>query len=520
VYSSVPRGQIADTLVHLRSLFREIPRANKSEELAHEKRELLTKNLLSNLLRTKDHPTLHAVLEVADVFSLTLDGAHRLFGYELERIREYDLRLNAGRTHIIETYPFERDLPIELPSQLGSDEVFTRTSTLHDLVRGWQTEVPIRTLEDGNWRQHGAFYVHVGTEDSLGSSLPPGALALVVPVDDAERLRPNPRAIYLLQFGNGYRCSRCVVTRGKLLLLVSGRRYNGPREFGYPREVRIAGRVRMFALELPSPHYPLLYTLPSSERNASLVMPWEHTSMDRLFMTKHRRFRRSRNDLPRLRETFESIFHTRLSGRTERRYRLPTSSLPHVDALIQLTVTHLTRYTDALRVHRPTLSDRGKYSLETLLNATHFTDLSEAFRKPHPPAPEHRWTALRKEFVEWPMLLSLRFPKLRSLHKQVVRLPHGNAVPGVDPSMSPGSLLLLEDISGTPEVEIETVKSGWSRRIYALRRDTELLCGYLDRNDDQYVLLAGVQGSPVGPIPLPQSELHRLSQVSGVAIPL
>ena len=100
MYNSVSREQIADTLIHLRGLFREIPPSSEKDYRAHERREILTKNLLSNLFRTKDHPTFHVVLEVADVFSLTLDGAHRLFGYELERIREYDLKLNAGRTHI------------------------------------------------------------------------------------------------------------------------------------------------------------------------------------------------------------------------------------------------------------------------------------------------------------------------------------------------------------------------------------------------------------------------------------
>jgi hypothetical protein len=103
VYNSVPREQIADALIHLRGLFREIPPSSEKDYRAHERREILTKDLLSNLFRTKDHPTLHAVLEVAEVFSITLDGAHRLFGYELEKIREYDLLLNAGRTHSTQT---------------------------------------------------------------------------------------------------------------------------------------------------------------------------------------------------------------------------------------------------------------------------------------------------------------------------------------------------------------------------------------------------------------------------------
>jgi hypothetical protein len=68
VYNSVPREQIADTLIHLRGLFREIPHSSEKDYRAHERREILTKDLLSNLFRTKDHPTLHAVLEVADVF--------------------------------------------------------------------------------------------------------------------------------------------------------------------------------------------------------------------------------------------------------------------------------------------------------------------------------------------------------------------------------------------------------------------------------------------------------------------
>jgi len=105
VYRHVPRGQIADTLSHLRELFREIKPKNDQEHRAHERREVVTKNLLSNLFRTKEHPTLNAVLEIGDIFSLTLDGAHRLFGYILEEIREFDRKLNGGRTHIIESSP-------------------------------------------------------------------------------------------------------------------------------------------------------------------------------------------------------------------------------------------------------------------------------------------------------------------------------------------------------------------------------------------------------------------------------
>jgi len=515
----VPRKQIAETLSHLRELFRQVRPSNEWEDRAHERREILTRNLLSNLLRTKDHPTLHVVLEIADAFSLTLDGAHRLFGYELERIREYDLELNAGRTHIIETYPFERDRLVDLPAQFGRDEVFARNATERELIVDWDPDVPIRTLEAGGWQQPDAFYVRVGTEDSLGSSLPPGAIALVVAVDEAERSRPNPKAIYLLQFGNGYRCSRCVVTRGKLLLLTSGQNYRGPQQFACPEAVRVVGRVRMFALGLPVPDYPSLQSLPISQQSAALVLPWEQPSMDRLFKTEHRRFRRSRLERPRIRETMEAIFHRKISGRTERRYRRPTSSLPHVDLLIQLTLTHLARYTDVLRLQRPIPSDRGRYSLDTLLNSRHLEDASGMFRRLRTPVPQDRWMSLRKEFIEWPALLSLRFPQLREGEERFVRLPDGLALEGLEPPIARGSIICLEKSFGTPQAQSETTITGWGRRLYALRKGTNLYCGYLDRNENQYVLIPG--SSTVGDtILVDQDELREIRHISGVAVPV
>ena len=519
MYSSVSREQIADALIHLRRLFREIRPSNEKEYRAQERREVLTKNLLSNLFRTKDHPTLNLVLEIADAFSLTIDGAHRLFGYELERIREYDLALNAGRTHIIETYPFERDRPIDLPFHFSSEEAFATSTAAHNLVSSWHADAPIRTLESGGWQRPSAFYVRMGTEDSLGSSLPPGSTALVVPVDEAERLRPNPRSIYQLQFGNGYRCSRCVVSRGKLILLSSSRKYLGAQEFAYPASVRIAGRIRMFALGLPLPEYPLRGSLPPSQHSAPLVLPWEHASLDHLFRAEHRRFRRSRPELSQIREALEGVFRTRLSGRTERRYRRPTSSLPHVDVLIQLTVRNAARYSDVLRVQRPMSSDRGRYSLDTLLKTQHLRDISAAVRRIHLPVPRDRWVTLRDDFVEWPTLLSLRFPQLSSVDERIIRLADGIPIQELEPPVVPGSMILLEKLVGVPDVPSDATETGWRRPLYALRRDRDLLCGHVDRTGNRYTLLTGAHRSGAA-IPLGSNEVQQLNAISGVAVPV
>jgi len=120
VYRPVTRAEIADALVHIRDLYRQIKPPDEQEYRASERREVGIKNLLSNLPRTKEHPTLNTVDEVANMALLTIEGAHRLFGYDLARIREYDLRLNGGRTHI--ECPHKSLRPGEIHRSLGMSD--------------------------------------------------------------------------------------------------------------------------------------------------------------------------------------------------------------------------------------------------------------------------------------------------------------------------------------------------------------------------------------------------------------
>jgi hypothetical protein len=248
-------------------------------------------------------------------------------------------------------------------------------------------------------------------------------------------------------------------------------------------------------------------------------LPWEHTSISSLFAAKYRRFSRPRQARPHIQEVLEAVFRTKVSGRTERRYCRPTGSQPHVDALIQLALTNVARYTDSLRVQRVLPSDRGRFSLDTLLHARHLNDLPGYDRRAQPPIPRDRWEALRRDYVEWPMLLSLKVPQLRSWENRVVRLPQGSPVDGLDPAISPGSLLLLEEISGVPADERNAGGLGWARPLYALRRGAEVLCGYLDRSGSEFALFASTRRSGP-PITFRTDELPSLSRVSGIAVPV
>lgn len=519
MYQYLPRAEIIDAIVHLNDLHRHVRPTTEREWRAYERREAAAKTLLSNLPRTKEHPTLNALLEIADIFSLTIEGAHQLFGYSLGRLRDYDLHLNGGRTHVVESFEFKRDLPIDLPSKLASEDRFRIDGALRDLILDWQTEVPIRTLDSAGWRRPGTFYVHIGTDDSLGSSLPAGALALVEPVDPPEQLRPHPRAIYLLQFGNGYRCCRCVVTGGKLHILTSEKRYHGPQTFVYPGAVRIAGRIRTFAMRLPSPEYPDLRPLPVSVQATNLVLPWEHVRRDQLFADQHRRFVRSKQEEEAVRERLKAALHTHLSARTERRYRRPSPSQPHVNVLLYMTVLHLTRYTDTLRTSRVAYSDADRFSLRSLLEAKQLSDLPPFTRPARTPVPEELWERHRHEFLEWPSLLSMSLSELRLAEERILRLAAPPRLQGLEPAIAAGSWMLMEKVAAMPDTQAERIRSGWSRPIYVLRKGLKAMCGYLERDGDRFVLLTQMESQPSN-VTFYHDDLPFLHRVTGIAVPV
>jgi hypothetical protein len=518
VHSPVPSSALIDALIHIRDLYRRTRPSNEHAVRALERLEAATRDLLSNLPRTSAHPTLRTLVEVAQIYALTLEGAHSLFGYDLGSFRRYDLTLNGDRTHIFESYPFERDLLIDLPARLAPVQAFSVDAPLRDLVLEWQTGIPIRTLEEEGWEQPGAFYVHVGTDDSRGSSVPPGAMARVEPIGEAESALPNPRRMYLLQFGNGYRCSHCVVTRGKLRLFSTGRTYLGREEFTYPGAVRIAGRIRMFAMSLPLPEYPAEAPPALAGRVAELILPWEQPARDRLFRTKQRRFKRSKEAELVVHDYLQDLLHASLSGRSERRYRRPSASEPHVSSLLHLALAHVARYTDVLRAGGSWQSDQGRFSLERLLRASSLTDLLSVRSNLHNPTPADVWEARRNEFGGWPPLLSAAFPRLRQQENRIVRLAKESRITDLNPALSAGSLLLLEEITSVPDARSERTKSGWSRPMYVFQKGFEIACGFLERDGSQFALLSGADGAI--DISFRADALSQLRRVAGVAVPV
>lgn len=519
MYTPTGSNEVIERVEHIRRLLRQFRPRDEPERLTYERRERRLKDLITNLRRANSRAMVQTLDDLEAECLLTKGGAYRLFGYELDAIREYDLFLNGGRTHIVESYIFERDLLVELPLELAPANTFTRNGLLSTLVRKWQSDLPLRVLDRLGWRHPGTFYVHIGTEDSLGSSLPPGATALVEPIGEDEARRPNPLVTYLLQFRNGYRCSRCVATGSRLHLLTTDRSYRGPEQYLYPGAVRIAGRIRGFALELPSPEFASLRGVWTYPGNAELILPWEHDSRWKLLATKRKRFVRSPEEQLRVETLLGTKLHANLSDRTRRRYRRDTASEPHADALIQMSVEHFARYSDLLRSGGRGLHDSNRFSLEAMLKANRLADLAGIRAEARAPTPAEVWEDRRRELGEYSALFALKFPKPSVLADHVIRLAKDTEIPGLEPRIKAGSWMALDKIQAIPDTETDARKRGWARPLYAWYRGVDTVLGYLDRAGSSFHLLPQ-HGSHITPMTFDYGELSDLWRVSGVLVPM
>jgi hypothetical protein len=520
VYYPVATSEIIERVEHIRNLLRRRGPEGSGARLADERREQRLKDLISNLRRTQSRAMVQTLYDLETHCLLTRDGAYRLFGYSLDAMRELDLLLNGRRTHIIESYVYERDFPVELPLELASSSAFRQDNLLSDLVLQWQDSLPIRVLHRNGWRRPGMFYVHVGTEDSLGSSIPPGATAMVEMISSEELAQPNPRHVYLLQFRNGYRCCRCVLTRGRLQFFQMERTYSGPEEVPYPSNlVRIVGRVRCFAITLPLSLPRGLQPLSAFAGNADLILPWEHRTRSELFGTKYRRFVRRDEERTTVQQYLQHALHTHLSERTRQRYRGNTISDPHADVLMQLTVEGMARFSDTMRLGGYRLQDSSRNSLEAMLAMRSSSELHEPKREAAVPHPLDVWDQQVQEIGEYSALFAMKFPRPSAIADRVLRLGHSRLVAGADAQLGTGSFLLMESMTTLPDLENKSDSSGWSRPLYAIRRGVEIVLGHI-RRDGSRLQLVPETGRYGDPVTFTVRELNQLHRIAGAVVPV
>jgi transcriptional regulator with XRE-family HTH domain len=500
MYEHVPVRRILENIRHIYDLYRRSPPSLGGSKGERDARMLFLRGLINNLRNERSRPSPRVLMELTRHVPLATGGAFKLIGYRLEKIRELDFLLNGHRTRIVESYPFYRDREVDLPGTFSERPTFERNAFVSELVLRWQRQIPIRALQGPDWQRDGTFHVQIGVEESLAlSGMPPGSVVSVEPLSPAEQANPDVKGMYCLQFGNGYRCSRCMVSGNKLVLLPHNGAYTGPYEFLYPRDVRIAGRVRGFAVNLPlrQMRWP---EGPRHHSSGGLALPWEQLSFDELLRSERMRFGLTESDLDRANEIFEALLGVTISRRTLRRYERGRDGLPHTGVLLALTVFHAVRFRDVLGALRLWKDEADRYSLTTWLKAQSLEDLPSMLRTANVPQPYDSWQIFLSEWGEWPALLSVALPRMEQLQHRLLRIGRNDVFNGLFPLIRPGAVALLEELEHLPISAGDNKKQDWDRPMYAIRHNRDVLCGYIE-NDGKRLTL----------IPHPRSSARRIS---------
>jgi hypothetical protein len=326
----------------------------------------LSPDLIANIRQFGYTPSPRQLHAISQNLNLTIGGAFKLFGYSLDRMRELDFLLNGAKTRLIESYPFYRDRLVDIPEILGDASSLRQNAFLADLILSWKQQVPIRAIRGPHWSRQRVLYAQVGTKDGMGlPRIPPGSVVSIEEIDEIERCKSAPERYYFLQRRTGYSCCRCMVDRGRLLLITDRRL--GPRlEVTFPGEVRIIGRIVFFAirLQIPEPE-----PLPSrnARNDTPLLLPWEHTSFPALLRTEKLRFGITEAHLNKVADVLEDQLDVRLSSRTLRRHVHNAEQLPRTAVLLALIATHSLRPSDVLRLLRLWPAGARQLSLTTLM---------------------------------------------------------------------------------------------------------------------------------------------------------
>ena len=519
MYEHVPVRRVIDEVSHIYRLYRDSG-ISASEDLERQQARLFfLRSLINNLKHERSRPSARALIELSKHTQLAIGGSFRLLGYKLDELRQADRVLNGHRTRIIESYPFHRDRGIDLPHVLSATDALDRSVFVSDAVVRWQRDLPIRVLQGSSWQRKGTFYVQLGTEDHQAlSGLPPGAILLIEPVSIKEHVEPEPQVIYCLQFGNGYRCAGCSVTKGKLVLSALDYSYGGRYEYLYPGEVRIVGRARGFATSLPT-FTSKIRDIPRTRSSAPMLLPWEQPNLSSLLRTKRWRFGLNEETLHRANPILESVVGTGLSPRTLRRYEHDTPSIPHANALLALTLFHSARISDVLRLLGFEKDEPSQFSLITWLEANRLDELPGKGILATIPEPRNRWYKLLEEWGEWPALLSMAIPRMAQLQHRLLRIRSHATFGGLDPILRPGTIVFIEERRNWPDTQADRRVSGWDRPIYAIRHRQEVLCGYLD-SDDRHIALIPHPRSLARRVSFLRHQVEMVGKVIAVASPL
>lgn len=216
---------------------------------------------LTQLENENSNPSIYKLYSLSVIYRVKLTELFASFGIDMAKTAHYQTMFPMQKTHLASMEP-ANDQRVAFPIRFDPGLNPLKTSLVSRMVELWG-EMPISLMGSLNLAHNQFGYI--GLNDfSLYPLLRPGSF---VQIDG--RLREVllsgwrnevERPIYFVELRDGYSCSWCEITRGQLILIPHPLSGCGIRQFDYPKEAEILGRVVGVAMRLVNDSEPPLET--------------------------------------------------------------------------------------------------------------------------------------------------------------------------------------------------------------------------------------------------------------------
>ncbi|MGC1382632.1 MAG: helix-turn-helix transcriptional regulator, partial [Candidatus Acidiferrales bacterium] len=232
---------------------REVER--RSERLALLKKNseyYLSRGWLTDIENGTHVPSIFKIYSMATFYKRGWADLVALFDMHVSELRRDQARFDLPNTVLLDEPAVPDSETIALPIRPRGDLSLEQTSLLSKLVAVWG-DVPIPLVQQLNLRK--SLYGFIGLSDrTLSPLIPPGSF---VQIDVRQRkitTRPSAtafdRAIYFVELRGAYACGWCELKDGHLIVLAHPNSGAVTRQFEYPREAEIVGRVTGVAMRI------------------------------------------------------------------------------------------------------------------------------------------------------------------------------------------------------------------------------------------------------------------------------
>jgi transcriptional regulator with XRE-family HTH domain len=248
-----PGAKLRELRVRLRLTLRDVEAdSRKLAALKQNPDYIISRGWLNNVERQSLTPSIYKLWSLGAIYQTSWTNIFSFFGMHVNELGRDQALFGRPQTQLLPDATGDDVETIEVPLGSRKDLHLDKTSLLSRLVEIWG-EIPVRLIQQLDLKK--SIYGVIGTDDfTMYPLIRPGS---IVQIDGNQRKilprkweNEHERPIYFVELRDEYICSWCEIRDSHLLAVPYPNSRCEIRQFSYPREAEIIGRVTGVAMRL------------------------------------------------------------------------------------------------------------------------------------------------------------------------------------------------------------------------------------------------------------------------------